>query len=97
MSKSIIPGDRKGVCYLCKRVGTTECHHIFRGKNRKRADMDGMTVYLCHFCHNVSPMGVHYNKMKDIKLKEIGESVWLRHYGKTTADFIKAYGMNYLD
>lgn len=96
MSKSIIPGDRKDVCYLCKRVGFTENHHIFRGKNRKRADADGMTVHLCHFCHNEPPIGVHYNKIKDIRLKQIGQSVWMKHYG-SSEDFLKAYGINYLD
>ena len=97
MTKSIIPGDRKGICYLCKRVGFTEKHHIFRGKNRKRADADGLTVYLCHFCHNEPPNGVHYNKTKDIRLKEIGERTWMQHYGKGVEEFIQAYGRNYLD
>ena len=97
MSKSIMPGNTKGVCYICRRVCCTEEHHIFRGKNRKRADADGMTVYLCHFCHNEPPNGVHYNKAKDLRLKQIGESVWMSHYGKTVDEFIQAYGRNYID
>ena len=97
MTKSIIPGDRKGICYLCKRVGFTENHHIFRGKNRKRADADGLTVYLCHFCHNEPPRGVHFNKERDIKLKQIGQRVWMQQNGKTVDEFIQAYGRNYLD
>lgn len=96
MSKSIIPGDRKGICYLCKRCGATEQHHIFRGKNRKRADADGMTVYLCHFCHNEPPTGVHYNKARDRWLKQTGQRIWMMHHGNVD-DFIKAYGRNYLD
>lgn len=97
MTKSIIPGDRKGICYLCKRVGFTENHHIFRGKNRKRADADGLTVYLCHFCHNEPPRGVHFNKDMDLRLKQIGQRVWMQHHGKTVDEFIQAYGRNYLD
>ena len=97
MSESIIRGDTKGVCYICKRSGQTEKHHIFRGKNRKRADADGVTVYLCHFCHNEPPNGVHYNKARDIRLKQRGQREWMAHYGKTVDDFIKAYGRNYLD
>ncbi len=97
MSESIIKGDRKGVCYFCKRYCQTEKHHIFRGKNRKRADADGMTVYLCHWCHNEPPLGVHYNKHRDTQLKRLGQRTWMEHYGKTVDDFIKAYGRNYLD
>lgn len=97
MSKSIIPGNRKGVCFMCRRVCCTEEHHIFRGKNRKRADADGMTVYLCHFCHNEPPRGVHFNKLNDTRLKVMAELYWVEHYEKTVEDFIKAYGRNYLD
>lgn len=97
MSESIIKGNRKGMCFLCGRFCPTENHHIFRGKNRKRADADGLTVYLCHFCHNEPPGGVHYNKPRDLMLKRFAERIWLDHYGKTIDDFIKAYGRNYLE
>lgn len=97
MSKSIIKGNMKGVCYICKRFVHTEEHHIFRGKNRKRADADGMTVHLCHWCHNEPPSGVHYNKHNDMKLKRIGQRTWMVHYNKDIDDFIRAYGRNYLE
>lgn len=92
-----IINTRKGICYWCGRVCQTECHHIFRGKNRKRADSDGLTVHLCHFCHNEPPSGVHYNKAKDTQLKRMGQRMWMARYDKTVEDFIKAYGRNYLD
>ena len=94
---SIIKGNRKGVCFLCGRFCPTEQHHIFRGKNRKRADADGVTVHLCHWCHNEPPMGVHYNKVTDTWLKQRGQVAWMEHYGKTVDDFIHAYGRKYLD
>ena len=94
---SIIKGDRKGVCFLCGRFCPTEQHHIFGGKNRKRADADGVTVHLCHWCHNEPPMGVHHNKVTDTWMKQRGQMAWMEHYGKTVDDFIKAYGRNYLD
>ena len=97
MSESIIKYTTRGVCYLCGRFCPTEQHHIFRGKNRKRADTDGLTVHLCHWCHNEPPMGVHYNKAKDTHLKRMGQRMWMAHYDKTTDDFIRAYGRNYLD
>ena len=97
MSRSIIKGNMKGMCYICKRFGQTEEHHIFRGKNRKRADADGLKVYLCHFCHNEPPNGVHYNKRRNTQLKQIGQRTWMATYNKTVDDFIRAYGRNYLD
>ena len=97
MSKSIIKSTTKGMCFICGRFGQTEEHHIFRGKNRKRADTDGMTVHLCHWCHNEPPCGAHFNKAIDTRLKQIGQRTWMRHYDKTVDDFIKAYGRNYLD
>ena len=97
MSKSIINGNRKGVCFICGRFCPTEEHHIFYGKNRKRADMDGVTVYLCHWCHNEPPNGVHFNKANDMRMKRLGQRTWMAHYGKTVDDFIGAYGRNYLD
>ena len=97
MSKSIILGDRKGRCYICHRVCITENHHIFFGINRKRSDADGMTVHLCHNCHNEPPDGVHFNRMRDMWLKKHAQGTWMRHYGKTVEDFIQSYGRNYLD
>ena len=84
------------MCFICKRIGQTEEHHIFGAGSRKRADRDGLTVYLCHSCHNEPPNGVHYNKDKNDRLKKIGQHYWMLTYGKTNEDFIKAYGRNYL-
>ncbi len=96
MSKSIIKGNQKGVCFICKRITQTENHHIFGGGSRKRADRDGLTVHLCHNCHNEAPNGVHFNKDRNDRLRRIGQIAWMRCYGKTKEDFIKAYGKNYL-
>ena len=96
MSKSILKHNYKGTCYLCKRVTHTENHHIFGGSNRKKADKDGLTVYLCHWCHNEPPKGVHHNREYDLYLKRIGQAMWMKHYGKDIEDFIKAYGRKYL-
>ena len=96
MSKSIIKGNQKGVCFICKRTGPTENHHIFGGGSRTKATRDGLTVDLCHNCHNEPPNGVHFNKDRNTRLKQIGQRTWMRVYGKTTEDFIKEYGRNYL-
>ena len=96
MSKSILKHNRKGVCYLCKRWTHTENHHIFGGGNRQKADKDGLTVYLCHWCHNEPPKGVHFNRGFDLYLKQAGQQAWMDYYNKTVDDFIKEYGRNYL-
>lgn len=97
MSKSIIKGTQKGICYFCRRFGATEEHHIFGGvANRKKSERDGLKVDLCHFCHNEPPNGVHFNKDRNIRLRQIGQRAWMEHYGKTIEDFIKEYGKNFL-
>lgn len=96
MSKSIIKGNFKGTCYLCRRCTITENHHVFGGANRKKADKEGLTVYLCHYCHNEPPNGVHFNRERNIRLKQIGQKTWMEHYNKTVEDFIKHYGKNYI-
>lgn len=71
--------------------------NIFFGKNRKKADKDLLTVYLCRE-HHEGTNGVHGKNGHelDLKLKKIAEQKWLDHYNKTTEDFIERYGKNYL-
>lgn len=46
------------VCYICRRVGYTEYHHILFSGLRKIADDNGLTCYLCYECHR-GTKGVH--------------------------------------
>ena len=71
-------------------------HEIFFGKNRKKSIEDGLVVFLKPELHNMSKKGVHFNKDFDLKLKETGQYIWQKYYNKTTEDFIKRYGKNYL-
>lgn len=48
--KSIMATE-PGKCYKCGKNGPTELHHVFPGSNRRRSDKDGLTVYLCPYCH----------------------------------------------
>lgn len=95
MKSSIINNEKR--CYLCGERNNIHLHHILFGKNRKNADEDGLTVYLC-YNHHESTTGVHGKKGHDLdlKLKQIAEKRWLEYYGKTTDDFINRYGRNYL-
>lgn len=93
--KSII-SDKKE-CYVCKTINNLHLHHIMFGKNRKKADKDGLTIYLCYE-HHEGTNGVHGKNGHDldIKLKQLAEKRWLEYYNTTIEDFISIYGRNYL-
>lgn len=39
-------------CFFCHTTQGLECHHCIHGNaNRKIADREGLTVNLCHRCH----------------------------------------------
>lgn len=84
-------------CYVCNTKNNLHLHHIIFGKNRKKADEDGLVVYLCYE-HHEGTYGVHgKNGHKlDIELKKQAELYWLKYNNKTEEDFIKRYGKNYL-
>ena len=95
--KSIIQGDSEDRCYICGRTELIECHHIFNGTaNRKKSEKYGLTVHLCHWCHNEPPHGVHYNQEADTRLKQIGQQAAMREYGWTVDEFREVFGKNYL-
>ena len=95
MSKSIITNEKR--CYVCGNKNNLHYHHIMFGKNRKNADKDGLTVYLCYE-HHEGTTGVHgkLGHELDIKLKQIAERNWLEYYDKTIEEWISRYGRSFL-
>lgn len=93
---SIIDNNYKERCYSCGKYCQTECHHIFGGRNRKKSDYYGLTVYLCHDCHNEPPNGMHYNKAHRGWLQHIGQKEAMEYYGWSVDDFRAKFGKNYL-
>lgn len=91
---SIIQDEKK--CIVCGTQRNIHTHEVFFGKNRQNSIDDGMCVYLCGKHHNQSNDGVHFNHKLDMELKKKAEICWLKHYGKSTEDFRKRYGKNYL-
>ena len=75
--RSIIPGNRKGVCFICGKIGYTEEHHIFEGSNRTASEEDGLKVDIC-LDHHRGYNGVHTSRGKDIMnwLHETGQEVY---------------------
>ncbi len=87
----------KKECFKCQVKSNLHLHHIMFGKNREKADKDGLTVYLCYE-HHEGTNGVHGKSghKLDRELKELGQKVWMEYYNKTEEDFIKRYGRSYL-
>lgn len=83
-------------CYLCGKTANLECHHVFGGANRKASDRYGLTVRLCHKCHNEPPHGVHHNATNQKKLQRRVQRIAMRHYKWSVEEFRLIFGKNYL-
>lgn len=94
MARSIIQKERE--CFVCGSRIWLECHHILSGNpNRKLSEKYGLKVYLCHYCHNEPPNGVHFNKANRLKLQQIAQKAFINTYPEL--DFVRIFGKNYLD
>lgn len=88
--KSIISNERK--CYLTGSHIQLEKHHIMNGVSfRKKAEKDGLWVYLNHDVH----YAVH-NTRPDwrLMLKQIAQAEFEKTH--TREEWMKRYGKNYL-
>lgn len=94
MKTILDPGS--SCCYLCGKTANLECHHVFGGANRKASDRYGLTVRLCHKCHNEPPRGVHHNAMNQKKLQRRVQRIAMRHYKWSVEEFRSIFGKNYL-
>ncbi len=81
-------------CFFCGSPNMIERHHVFGGSYRKKSDRYGYTVYLCHFCHNEPPDGVHFNKDRRNYLKRIYQAKFEETH--THEEFIAEFGKNYI-
>lgn len=78
-------------CYVCGGRGD-ELHHCIHGSNRKLADDDGLTVWLCRECHH----RLHSLGEYDNDLKKIAQAAWEAGKEEARHAFIRRYGRNYL-
>jgi hypothetical protein len=93
MAKSILDTD-KSRCYVCNRNNWIEKHHIYGASNRNKSELNGFTVYLCHYCHNEPPNGVHFNRELDLKLKRDCQKKYEETH--TREEFRNLIGRSYL-
>ena len=95
--KCIMPGDKKGFCYICGATEDIHRHHVFFGTaNKEWAERYGLTVHLCVNCHELSPTSVHQCRETNYMLKRIGQRAFEREHG-TRKEFMKVFGKNYLE
>lgn len=94
MSKSIIQDNKD--CYRCHTVLNLEKHHCLFGPYRKKAETDGLWVYLCHN-HHTGDQGVHTtDPAYKLILQQKAQLAYMEEKHKTIEDFIERYGRNYL-
>lgn len=94
--ESIMKNDKHNRCYMCRKEGRMELHHIYFGKNRKISDKNGFVVHLCGKCHR-EECGVHgkYGHLMDIYLKKLCQLTYEETH--TRAEFMALIGCNYLE
>lgn len=91
--RSIIQEEKR--CYICGSTRWIEIHHVYGNAYRTKADRYGLTVPLCHECHN-EPGGVHYNGEIRQKLQAHVQKKAMEHYGWTEDEFRSLFGQNYI-
>lgn len=94
MAKSILQ-EEKDSCFLCGSHQWLEEHHVFGGGKRKSSEKYGLKVYLCHYCHNEPPNGVHHNSETRQHLQRIAQEKAMERYRWTVDDFRYIFGKNY--
>lgn len=91
--KSIMQNSKE--CFLCHTTNWLENHHIFGAANKKNSEKYGLMVYLCHYCHNEPPNGVHHNAENMSKLRATAQAKFEETH--TREEFMSIFGKNYLD
>ena len=88
--KSILQNEKR--CFLCVSTQNLELHHCIHGvANRKIADREGLTVWLCHSCHSK----VHDSDRElDLKLIQFAQSVYESKHSRE--EFRALFGKSWL-
>lgn len=94
MSESILQKDRE--CYFCGAQGALDRHHTIGGPYRKRAEEDGLWVYLCRQCHDRTHFDPSWSRPNMLLLRRESQRAWMERYQQDTAAWIRVYGKSYL-
>lgn len=92
--KSILQDDPT-LCFICGTATALETHHCFGGGLRKKSDKLGLTVRLCHNCHNEPPYGVHHCAEAMQVLKAYSQKKAMEYYNWTLHQWMQEFYKNY--
>jgi len=81
-------------CYKCGTTQNIHIHHCLYGSNHKMADKYGLLIPLCAKHHNMSDMGVHFDKDFDTEIKQMAQRKFELIYGHEL--WMEKFGRNYL-
>jgi hypothetical protein len=93
MAKSIMQKEKE--CYLCGTTYNLHKHHVFGGANRPISEKNGFTIFLCAAHHNMSDVGIHFNREFDLEVKRTCQTKFEKTHSRE--EFMKLIGKNYLD
>lgn len=95
MAKSILQTNKE--CYFCGSQNWLEEHHVFNGNpNRTLSEKYGLKVWLCHWCHNEPPNGVHHNKALRMHLQSVAQHKAMECYGWDVDTFRSKFRKSYI-
>lgn len=89
---SIVTDLRRRECHICGYSGDLQLHHMIHGQNRRLADLDGLTCWLCVRCHTE----LHDHGINDRGLQQEAQRAWMVRHGKDEGAWIERYGKSYL-
>ena len=90
--KSILQESKQ--CWVCGKTFDLAEHHVFEGTaRRKQSEKYGMKIWLCHYHHNMSNEGIHFNKELDLAVKRNAQKVFERDHSREEFReiFLKSY------
>ena len=93
--ESIIQQNK--TCYVCGCSNNLHSHHIFYGLGkRKLSEQYGLKLWLCPKHHNMSDLGIHFNKPLDNMVKELAQRKAMSYYGWSVEDWLKIFRRSYI-
>ena len=101
---TIITPGFTGRCFICNSNDRVAKHEAFGGPNRDKSKQYGLVYELCGPHHNLSNIGVHFDKDLDLKLKKHAEKIWIMAntddnipYEERINKFIEVFHKNYIE
>lgn len=87
-------------CFLCMILHNNyvqypeiDKHHVFRGKNRRASEEEGLTVYLCRRHHTAGEEAVHNNEEMDNLVKNYAKAAWCQNH--TEKEFCEKFEVDF--